>query len=542
MAAVLLACLFAPAVAQASEDQASIMMDDDQLLYRSNVIQTRTLVTMRAMGADAVRATVLWRNVAQGAHLSNKEIARLKTRKERDKARAQRKRFRAANPRTYPTRNWDRYDNLVKEAAKVGMRVYFTLTGPGPSYAHRIAPKSQRKNAGTYRPIPSQFRAFAQAVGKRYSGTYRDENAIRKPLPRVSIWSLWNEPNQAGWLSPQWEKVDGQNVPVAPALYRELHQAGVEGLTKSGHGNDAIFLGELAPLGSSKTGPRDPLRPVPFLREMLCLKADGTPYTGADATRRRCQDFVKNPVLKATAFAHHPYTKKAAPTVAPKNPDEITIANIGTLGPLLDALSAQSGGRIAPNLPIFLTEFGYESRPDPRNGISYTKQAEYNELAEFLAFQQPRVAATTQFLLRDAPPLKRSPVTGKAYKVGSREYWFTYQSGLYTVGGRAKPAAYAYTLPFVVYPAGAGMLGFWGQLRFRPNGSPDTAILLWCPDNKNLRNCVQVGGGATTNFRGFFGGTAAIPQPGGYYRAGYFIPATDTEPAKIGVYSLPAKL
>ena len=110
---VLLACLCAPA-AQASPDQASIMMDDDQLLYRNNVTQTRTLVTMRSMGVDAVRATILWRIAAEGADLTNKEIARLKGKKLQDRARAQRARFRPTDPRTYPTRNWDRYDNVVK--------------------------------------------------------------------------------------------------------------------------------------------------------------------------------------------------------------------------------------------------------------------------------------------------------------------------------------------------------------------------------------------------------------------------------------------
>jgi hypothetical protein len=329
-------------------------------------------------------------------------------------------------------------------------------------------------------------------------------------------------------------------VPVAPALYRELHQAGVEGLTKSGHGNDAIFLGELAPLGSSKTGPRDPLRPVPFLREMLCLKADGTPYTGADATRRRCQDFVKNPVLKATAFAHHPYSKKVAPTVAPKNPDEITIANIGTLGPILDTLSAQSGGKIASGLPIFLTEMGYESEPDPRNGLPLFRQAEFNELSEFLAYNDPRVAATTQFLLKDAPPLRRSPVTGKKYKVGSREYWFTYQSGLYNTRNRAKPAAYAYSFPLVVYPAGEGTVGFWGQARFRPNAGSDTILFLWRPTPKSPWQ--QLTELETENPRNFFAGSVPIPGPGGEYAAAYYEPATDTAEAKIGAYSLPTKL
>ncbi|MDQ3722372.1 MAG: hypothetical protein M3376_04745 [Actinomycetota bacterium] len=536
---VLLACLCAP-VAQASEDQASIMMDDDQLLYRNNVTQTRTLVTMRSMGVDAVRATVLWRIAAEGADLSNKEIERIKGAKNRAKARAQRIRFKPNDPRTYPTRNWDRYDNLVKEATKLGMRVYFTLTGPGPSYAHQIAPPSQRRNGGTYRPYPARFRSFVEAVGKRYSGAYRDENAIRKVLPRVALWSLWNEPNQPGWLSPQWEKVGGQVVPVAPTLYRELHQAGVQGLERSGHGSDAIFLGETAPLGTDKTGPRDAIRPVPFLREMLCLKPDGTPYDGPDAARRRCQDFVKNPTLKATAFAHHPYTKKAAPTIAPKNPDEITIANIGTLGPLLDTLAAQSGGRMAADLPIFLTEFGYESEPDPRNGIPFARQAQFNQLAEFLAYNEPRVMATTQFLLKDAAPLKRSPITGKAYKVGSREYWFTYQSGLYNTRGRAKPAAFAYTFPLVVYPAGDGVVGFWGQARFRPNGASDTVAFMWRPEPKAPWQ--QISEGLATSPRNFFSGSVPIPGPGGEYGAAYIVPATETEAEKIGAYSLPAKL
>ncbi len=518
---VLLACLWAPA-AQASPDQASIMMDDDQLLYRNNVTQTRTLVTMRSMGVEAVRATVLWRIVAEGADLTNKEIERIKGEKNRAKARAQRARFRPNDPRTYPTRNWDRYDNLVKEAEKLGMRVYFTITGPGPSYAHRVAPPAQRKNGGTYRPYPSRYRSFVEAVGKRFSGTYRDENAVRRALPRVSIWSLWNEPNQPGWLSPQWEKVNGVNVPVAPTLYRELHQAGVQGLERSGHGNDAIFLGETAPLGSDKTGPRDAIRPVPFLREMLCLKPDGTPYDGPDAALRRCQDFVKNPTLKATAFAHHPYTKKIAPTVAPKHPEEITIANIGTLGPVLDTLAAQSGGRMAADLPIFLTEFGYESEPDPRNGISFMRQAEFNQLAEFLAYNEPRVAATTQFLLKDAAPLLRSPITGRKYKVGSREYWFTYQSGLYNTKNRAKPAAFAYSFPLVVYPAGEGVVGFWGQARFRPNASADTILFLWRPDARSPWQ--QVTELVTESPRNFFVGSAPIPGLGGEYAAGLLRP------------------
>jgi hypothetical protein len=518
-ATLLLAALCAPA-AHAAVDQASIMMDDDQLLYRSNTTQTRTLVTMRSLGADAVRATVLWKVVAEGADLSDDEIARLKTEKLRDRARAQRKRFKPNDPRTYPTRNWDRYDNLVKQAASLGMRVYFTVTGPGPRYGHRKAPPSQRANAGTFKPIPTRFRSFVEAVGKRFSGQYRDENGVRRALPRVALWSIWNEPNQPGWLSPQWEG----DVPSSPYLYRELFQAGYEGLQRSGHAGDGILLGETAPLGSDKKGPRNGIRPVPFLRELVCIKPDGTPYTGADATARHCDDFAKKGPLKAVGFAHHPYTKKVAPSVAPKSPDELTMGNIGALGPFLDQLSVQSGGLFPAALPVFLTEFGYESNPpDTRNGVPYQRQALFNQLADFLAYNDPRVLATTQFLLRDVGPVTK-------YPKGSRLYWFTYQSGLYSVKGRAKPAAFAYTMPFLTYAAGEGLTGVWGQLRFRPNGAQDVAYVYW-QERATKEQCgtgswVQQGGPLPTSFRGFFSGVIPTPGPGGQYCAGYFDDAT----------------
>jgi hypothetical protein len=515
--------------AQASPDQASLMMDDDQLLYRSDAVRARTLVSMKKLGVDVVRVTVLWKTVAEGASLTNKEISRLKGDEAKQRARKQRARFKPKDPRTYPTRNWDRYDNLVKDAAKYGLLVYFTVTGPGPSYAHMKAPPSQRSNAGTYKPIPTRFGDFAEAVGRRYSGTTRDENGVRRPLPRVSRWSIWNEPNQPGWLTPQFEKRDGQVVPSAPIVYRRLYQAGVAGLERAGHSvaTDGIFLGETAPLGSDQRGPRNGMRPVPFLRELLCLKPDGTSYDGADATRRGCEDYAKNGPLKASGYAHHPYTKKQAPTKAPASPDEITIANIGTLGPLLDTLSAQSGGKLPAGLPVLLTEFGYESNPpDPRSGIPPARQAQFNQLAEFLAFNDPRVQATTHFLLRDVAPLKR-------YPRGSRLYWFTYQSGLLSNAGRAKPALFAYSLPFVVFPAGDGITGFWGQLRFRPNGMPDVAVTMWRPTGKAPWQ--QIGEPVATSPLGFFGGSVATPGPGGEYRAVY----VDPESGKITNSSLP---
>jgi len=224
--AALLLMTIGAGTAQASPEQASIMMDDDQLVYRSDATRARALVAMKSLGVEVVRVTVLWKTVAEGASLTNTEIARLKGEALRSRARRQRARFKPRNPRTYPTRNWDRYDNLVKEAAELGLRVYFTITGPGPSYAHRKAPPSQRRNAGTYKPYPTRFRDFVEAVGRRYNGRTRDENGVKRTLPRVARWSIWNEPNQPGWLTPQYERRDGQVVPASPAIYRKLYQAG----------------------------------------------------------------------------------------------------------------------------------------------------------------------------------------------------------------------------------------------------------------------------------------------------------------------------
>ena len=190
MLTVLLGCLCAPA-AYASPEQASIMMDDDQLLYRNNVTQTRTLVTMRSMGVDAVRATVLWRIVAEGADLTNKEIERIKGEKNRAKARAQRVRFKATDPRTYPTRNWDRYDNLVKEATKLGMRVYFTITGPGPELraqdrAHQ--PAQERRHVPALPVAVSQLRRGGrQALLGHLPRRERDSQGAAARLAVVAV-------------------------------------------------------------------------------------------------------------------------------------------------------------------------------------------------------------------------------------------------------------------------------------------------------------------------------------------------------------------
>jgi hypothetical protein len=527
------AALLAPAAAaEASPQQTSIMMDDDLLVYRSDATAARALTQMKALGVDTIRVTVLWKVVANGAFPTKGEIAKLKG-KAKAAARRQHMRFVATNPKTYPTQNWDRYDNLVQAAAARGIRVYFNVTGPGPTWSAKTPPKGLSSLLGAYKPNAKDFKKFVMAVGRRFDGTYKDENGTKGVLPRVSFWTLWNEPNQAGWLAPQWEKHGSHWVPTSPALYRELYQAGYSGLYATGHrtDNDTILLGETAPLGSKPTSEKTPMAPKQFIREVFCVKPNGGTYSGSSAKLRKCSDLSKGG-LQANGYAHHPYTKNVAPTQRNPNPDAVTMANIDDLGTLLDQIAAKTG-KVPSNLPLYMTEFGFETNPpDPYSGIAPDLQAKYDTLGEYIAYKDPRIMSQAQFLLADV-----APVAGK--KKNSKAYWFTYQSGLFDLNLNPKPAAYAYSFPFLVIPTGvdpttgAQVVHLWGQLRFLPTGQASTATIQWKPKD-NSTDWVNVGDPVPTDpDRGYFETDQIAPSAApGDWRAVWLQPD-----GSIGVYT-----
>ncbi len=93
------------------------------------------------------------------------------------------------------------------------------------------------------------------------------------------------------------------------------------------------------------------------------------------------------------------------------------------------------------SLPVFLTEYGYETNPpNPYRGVSLRLQSQYLNQAEYMAFQDLRVRALSQFLLVDSAP-------NVLYRPGSVRYWSTFQTGLEFLNGTSKPAFNAYRLP-----------------------------------------------------------------------------------------------
>ena len=509
--------LLTPAAAHAGPDQVSMLMDDDLLLYRGDAVRDRAMVRMKQLGVDYLRVTVLWSVVAERTRPTAAEIRQLKTSRLRAQAKRQARRFRASNPRTYPTQNWDRYDRLVKKARELGLGVYFNVTPPGPPWAMGKAPRGLRGVVQrAWKPQADDFTAFVTALGRRYSGTFRDENDARDRIPRVTFWSLLNEPNQAGWLAPQWE---GDRM-YAPMKARELYLRGRAALDRTGHGSDVILFGETAPLGDTGRGPKEAIHPRRFLEALLCVRR------GAG-----CGAFEKYGPIRASGFGHHPYTKNQSPLQRDRSPNSFTMANLDELGDYLDE-AAESTGNIAPNLPIYLTEFGFETNPpDPFSGIPLQRQAEWNTLGELIAFTNPRVAAQTQFLLRDVAPDRTKPRSSKSH-------WFTLQSGLETVRGQPKPAATAYAFPF--YAVATGNLGVstWGQLRFRPNALPpgarDQVQLQFRPadgssDFAPIGDPVEV-----ENAKGYFTAKVQLPGPGQVRAAWAQGPSATSLPQSIG--------
>ncbi len=274
-----------------------------------------------------------------------------------------------------------------------------------------------KKRDNLTKPSPKEFQAFATAVGRRYGD-------------KVSQWSIWNEPNHPQFLLPQFVKKKAKS----PRIYRNLYLAGQRGLAASGNGGDALLFGETAPRGTPRV-----VAPLAFLRGALCLDKS---YKRKGKCKR----------ITAGGFAHHAYTTRVGPRFRPPDADDVTI---GVLSRLTTALNrAGKAGAITRGLGIYLTEFGIQSTPDPL-GVSLTQQAEYNAIAEHMAFVNTRVRSFSQYLLGDDKPRKaRSRV----------ERYGGFESGLRRANGKAKPSYDAFRLPLAAEAYGPSDV-LWGRVR-----------------------------------------------------------------------------
>ncbi len=442
IAAALLACALVPAAAGASMRQESVFEDDNVLLQRGAARQASGLTEMAALGADTVRSLVFWRDLVPSPAAARRPAG-----------------FRPASVKSYPPALWDRYDDLVRGAQVRGLKMLLTPTSPVPRWASRC--RGSATAVRTCKPDPRLYQGFVRALGTRYSGSYADENQGGGVLPRVDRWSLFNEPNQPGWLRPQLVRHGSRLVDDGARLYRSLAAAGVRALRSTGHGADRILLGETAPVGRT-AGPvaARPAPPVTFLRTLFCVDAHGHRLRGAARRLTGCRHIRR---LHVTGFAHHPYTQggHAAPFARP-SPGQISFTSVARLKRLLTQ-GARSGA-IPARLPIFYTEFGYQTNPpDPRLGVAPRLQAEYLNQADYIAARDRRIRSVSQ------------------YKLVDDQDQAAFQTGLRRYGSLAfKPAYTAYQLPIWVVRAGP-KIRVYGQVRPAAAGSQQTVQIQYSP-------------------------------------------------------------
>src|SRR5205807_7344495 len=110
------------------------------------------------------------------------------------------------------------------------------------------------------------------------------------------------------------------------------------------------------------------------------------------------------------------------PNVAVQDPNYVPLSDLSRLERALDQIFTAYG--IHRQLPIWLTEYGYETNPpNPFRGVSLRKQSLYLNEAQYLAWSDPRVRTLSQFLLYDSGPNRK-------FRPGTVRYWSTFQTGL----------------------------------------------------------------------------------------------------------------
>ncbi len=357
------------------------------------------------LGADALRVELPWADVAPGATSATKPT------------------FEATNPTSY---QWGDYQAVLEEAKRLGWSVLLTVTSPVPRWA-----TSNRKAPYITRPDQQDFREFMTAVGRQFAS-------------EVSIFAIWNEPNHPAYLLPQFGP---SGAPLSGRIYRGLYQAGYTGLQEAGLAHPRVLFGETAPAGYDHVNVRregviHDVAPLAFMREALCLNSH---YHRAGS----CE------MLQMSGYSHHAYTTPAGPLYAFPEADDVTIGSLSRLSRALNLAAAAHA--IPSNVPIYLTEFGVQSKPNKQLGVSPSQQAEYDAIAERTAWTNPRVAAFSQYLLKDDPVGGAPGSSAHGGTVG-------FQTGLEYLSGQPKPLYYAWPVPLTVSRTGGGV-SLWGLVR-----------------------------------------------------------------------------
>jgi hypothetical protein len=278
-----------------------------------------------------------------------------------------------------PAYHFEDIDELVRNASFDGMTVMLTIWGT-PGWANG----DQGEN---HAPTNMQdLQDFARAVADRYSGKHPG-------YPFVGYYSVWNEPNLAEFLAPAYDK---SGKPASPAIYAQIARAAYAGI-KSGNPRAQVAIGE--------TSPRGRQRP---------LNSSSTQDTIAPGLFAHLVSLAR-PAVKFDAWAHHPYSGLGQGPTA-----KVAFPNVNlTQLPTFEKKLAEWFKKKTVN--IWITEYGFETKPGEPKGVSLAQQAAYAKQSIAYVQTLPYVHMYIWFIFRDDPTS-------------------TWQSGLQNLDGSRKPA------------------------------------------------------------------------------------------------------
>lgn len=496
----LLGCTLAAALlasgGSGTQSVETTLQDDAALLHQSPAQVRQAVFAMKDLGVDRVRVTAGWSVLAPRAGGSQKPAAP----------------FEATDSSTYPQAGFEALDRVVRDSYEFGMKVQIDLAFWAPRWAtarRSVDPERQR-----YIPDPTEFAKFATAIAGRYSGRFTDpRHGILTPLPHVDLYTTWNEPNKVTFLQPQYQRFHHRWRPYSPHVYRPMHEQAYSAI-KAVDPEDKVLIGGLASKGGKPGVGGVP--PLEFLRTLACVTRSMKPL--------RVPECRHVGMLHADGLSLHPYSLKVTPGTKANNRDNLYLADLQRADDLVDQLAQH--GRIDSHWPLYVTEYGYESKPpDPSARFSPAQQARNLGWATFLANSDPSVREFAQFLLKD------SGVSGSGGTTQDGEHRNGFQTGLLFSDGAPKPAAQAFKYPlFLSYSVDEngtpGLLVYGGV---RPGNGTQVVRLErrapngidWLPVQTTTTNCNPEDAEFLTDPNGFFRRAAPWEGPG-YYRLAWF--------------------
>jgi len=258
-------------------------------------------------------------------------------------------------------------DELVAHSGLYGLRVMIDITGT-PKWANGgKAPNRMPKSMST-------LTTFARMLATRYNGA--------NGHGYVGLYSVWNEPNLGLFLEPQFtvskhkkgKKVVTTTKIVGPANYAKLYKAAYAGI-KAGNHLAQVAIGETSARGRDKPlkGVSDSIAPGTFAKYLAKVKG-----------------------LKFDAWAHHPYPTRAdLPPMQKVRYPNVTLSTLPKFEKDLKTFFHRT-------VPVWITEYGHETKPAEPHGVSYSTQSKYARQALAYARKDPNIQMFIWFVFRDS--------------------------------------------------------------------------------------------------------------------------------------------